>query len=248
MSMNDMKSQPDTPANENPSADPAAEAARDAEAAAKADAEAAIAAAEERDAEAREPEDLAEEDLVELVRTLEKDLAQARDERLRAVAEAENTRRRLQKDRDDAVRFATKGIATDFLTVADNIARALESIPRDALKDDPALKALADGVKLTEAELQRAFEKHGITRIDPLGEKLDPNLHQAMMQIEDADAPDGTIVQVLAPGYMLHDRLLRAAMVGVAKGGPRSGAAKPAAPAAGVQGNTAPGGTVDTEA
>lgn len=225
--MNDPKKQ-DTPeaANDAPN-DAAAEAAEVAEA----DAKAAMAAQEALEAagldEDRDPEELSEEELVERVQELETELEEARDQRMRAVAEAENTRRRLQKERDDALKFATKGFATDMLTVADNLTRALEAIPADALKEDPALKALADGVKLTEAEMFRFFEKHGVTRIDPLGDRLDPNLHQAMMQVDNTDAPDGTIVQVLAPGYMLHDRLLRAAMVAVAKGGAKA-APKPA--------------------
>lgn len=241
--MNDPKNQGPEIAGEttpNPANDEAA-----AGAAAEADAKVAMAAQEALEAagldEDRDPDELSGEELIERVAELEDDLAEARDQRMRAVAEAENTRRRLQKERDDGLKFATKAFATDMLTVADNLTRALEAIPADALKDDPALKALADGVRLTEGELSRFFEKHNITRIDPLGDRLDPNLHQAMMQVDNTEAPDGTIVQVLAPGYLLHDRLLRAAMVAVAKGG-----AKPAQAPSGGENDTP--GKVDTTA
>ncbi|MDJ0949961.1 MAG: nucleotide exchange factor GrpE [Alphaproteobacteria bacterium] len=154
------------------------------------------------------------------VARLETEVGELKDQLLRAMAETENTRRRLTKDRDDAFKYGASNLARDLLNVADNLRRALEAIPEDALAEDEALKALADGVKLTEDELLKAFERHGIQKIDPYGEKFDHNHHQAMMQLENTGKPAGTVAQVLAPGYVLHDRLLRPAMVGVAKGEP----------------------------
>lgn len=149
---------------------------------------------------------------------LAKEVGSLKDQLLRAMAETENTRRRLTKERDDSARFGASSFAKDMLSVADNLHRALEAMPEGALEDDAPLKALADGLKLTEDELLKAFERHGIVKIDPYGEKFDHNLHQAMLQLENTGKPAGTVAQVLAPGYVMHDRLLRPAMVGVAKG------------------------------
>ncbi len=151
---------------------------------------------------------------------LAKEVGSLKDQLLRAMAETENTRRRLTKERDDSARFGASSFAKDMLGVADNLRRALEAMPEGAFEDDAPLKALADGLKLTEDELLKAFERHGIVKIDPYGEKFDHNLHQAMMQLENTGKPAGTVAQVLAPGYVMHDRLLRPAMVGVAKGEP----------------------------
>ena len=148
---------------------------------------------------------------------LETEVARLKDQLLRALAEQENVRRRAQRERDDAVKYAAQKFATDLLSVADNLRRALDSAPPAQGQDD-ATKSLLVGVAATERELLGAFEKHGIRRVDPMGEKFDHNLHQAMFELEATGKPAGTIVQVLAPGYVLQDRLLRAAMVGVAKG------------------------------
>lgn len=166
------------------------------------------------------PDDIVDEGAPaeELVAALETEISQLKDQLLRALAETENTRRRLQRERDDAHKYAVSGFARDMLSVADNLRRALDAIPAEAIREDEALKALADGVKLTEDELRAAFKRHGIEKIDPQGEKFDHNLHQAMLQVENSGQPAGTVAQVLAPGYTLHGRLLRAAMVGVAKG------------------------------
>lgn len=158
---------------------------------------------------------------------LEQEVADLKDRLLRAMAETENTRRRTTREIEDARRYATANMARDLLSVADNLRRALEAVPPEARGAQAELNSLMEGVELTERDLLKAFEKAGISPVDPIGEKLDPNLHQAMMQVDNTDAPDGTIVQVLAPGYMLHDRLLRAAMVAVAKGGAKA-APKPA--------------------
>jgi molecular chaperone GrpE len=147
-------------------------------------------------------------------------LAEAKDRLLRALAETENLRRRAQREREEASRYAAAGFARDMLEVADNLRRALASMPEDAAPD-AATRNLLAGVAATERALLAAFERHGIRRIDPEGERFDHNLHQAMYEVEEADAPAGTIVQVLQPGYVMRDRLLRPAMVAVAKGGSR---------------------------
>jgi molecular chaperone GrpE len=147
---------------------------------------------------------------------LEQEIADLKDRLLRAMAETENTRRRAAREVEDARKYATAGMARDLLSVADNLRRALDAVPPQAREAQGELDNLMTGVELTERELQKAFEKAGITPVDPMGEKLDPNLHQAMMQVPDATAEPGTVVQVVQIGYKIHDRLLRPAMVGVA--------------------------------
>ena len=162
-----------------------------------------------------------EQDVPELepqarVAVLEAELAEHKDRLLRALAEAENTRRRTQRERDDAAKYAISGFARDLLSAADNLRRALDSLP-EAEAGDARTRSLLAGVAATERELLSVFERHGIRRIDPQGEPFDHNLHQAIFEVERADRPPGSIVEVLQPGYVLHDRLLRPAMVGVAK-------------------------------
>jgi molecular chaperone GrpE len=160
---------------------------------------------------------------------LESELADVRDRLLRALAETENVRRRAQREREDASKYAVAGLAKELLSVADNLRRALESLPESEVKDDRT-RSLLEGVAATERELLNIFERHGIRRIDPKGERFDHNFHQAIFEVERPDQPSGTIVEVLQPGYLIHERLLRPAMVGVAKGGPQ--AAEPADPGA----------------
>lgn len=145
--------------------------------------------------------------------------ATLKDQLLRALAEVENARRRARKDVADARAYAISRFAQDLLGVADNLGRALESIPAERRAEDDAVKAIADGIEMTARELESVLGRHGITRIDPLGEAFDYNLHQALFETADTDKPDGTVVQVAQVGYRIGDRLLRAAMVGVAKGG-----------------------------
>jgi len=164
--------------------------------------------------------------------------ADLKDRLLRAVAETENLRRRTDRELADARKYAVTEFARDVLGVSDNLRRALEAVSPEAREAHDEVTQLLEGVELTERELLSHMEKHGIRKIDPLGEKLDPNLHQAMIQIDDPDAAPGTIVQVMQVGYVIHDRLLRAAMVGVAKGGQ-----KPA-----PDNNDEPGQTIDTQA
>lgn len=147
-------------------------------------------------------------------------LAEMKDRLLRALAEGENLRKRAQREREDAGKYAASNFAKDMLNVADNLRRALASAPNERQWDD-ATRTLLIGVAATERELLAAFERHGIRRVEPLGERFDHNFHQAMFEVDDPGQPAGTIVQVLQPGYVMHDRLLRPAMVAVAKGGPR---------------------------
>jgi molecular chaperone GrpE len=156
---------------------------------------------------------------------LEAELAEQKDRLLRALAETENVRRRGQREREDAAKYAVAGFAKDLLSAADNLRRALDSLPDAEVKDDRTRSLLA-GVAATERELLSIFERYGIKRIDPKGERFDHNFHQAIFEAERPDQPSGIVVEVLQPGYVLHERLLRPAMVGVAKGGP-----KPAEPA-----------------
>ena len=143
--------------------------------------------------------------------------AGARDQQLRALAELENVRRRAQRERADAEKYAVTGFARELLSVADNLRRALDSLPEAEAKDDRT-KSLLAGVAATERELLAAFERHGLKRIDPIGERFDHNFHQAVFEAENTGRPAGTVVEVLQPGYVLSDRLVRPAMVGVAKG------------------------------
>jgi molecular chaperone GrpE len=151
------------------------------------------------------------------IAALEAEVAQLKDQHLRALAEAENIRRRGQREREDAVRFAASGLARDLMASADNLRRALDSVPVSQIQEG-LVKTLIEGVAATERELLGAFEKHGIKKIHPLDEKFDHNLHQAMFELENTGKQAGTVVQVLQPGYVQHERLLRPAMVGVAKG------------------------------
>ncbi len=152
------------------------------------------------------------------VTELEAELAESKDRLLRALAETENVRRRAQREREDASKYAIAGFAKDLLSAADNLRRALESLPEAEAKDERTRSLLA-GVAATERELLGVFERHGIKRIDPRGEIFDHNFHQAIFEAERPDQPSGSVVEVLQPGYVLNDRLLRPAMVGVAKGG-----------------------------
>lgn len=152
------------------------------------------------------------------------EIADLKDKLLRAVAETENTRRRAQRDREDAAKYGVSNFARDVLAVADNLRRALDSVPEDQT-DNEVIKTLVAGVELTENELKAAMERHGIREVNPEGEKFDHNLHQAMFEVPNTGQPDGTVVQVMQVGYTIHDRLLRPAMVGVAKGGDKPGGA-----------------------
>lgn len=148
---------------------------------------------------------------------LEEQTATLKDQLLRAVAETDNVRKRAQRDQEESSKYAITAFARDLVSVLENLKRASASIPPEAREQNPQLKTLAEGVDLTLKELVSVFEKYGIRRIDPLGEKFDHNLHQAVTQIENSAVPPGHVAQVLQAGYVMHDRLLRPAMVGVAK-------------------------------
>jgi len=157
--------------------------------------------------EARELDRLAE---------LEKELEEVRQHVLYAQAETQNVRRRLEQEKQSASAYAATGFARDMLSVKDNMERALAAIPEE-LRQDERLKGLVAGIEATGRELDSVFQRHGITRIESLGQPLDPNRHQAMVEIPSPDAEPGAIVQEMQAGYMIRDRLLRPALVGVAK-------------------------------
>ena len=150
------------------------------------------------------------------IAALEAELAEAKSATLYARAEAQNLLRRAQKEAEDARNYAATGFARDILSVADNLGRALAAIPEE-LREDDKMKGLIIGLEATGRELDSVFARHGISKISALGEALDPNRHQAMMEMPSADAEPGTIVQEIQSGYMIRDRLLRPALVGVAK-------------------------------
>lgn len=147
---------------------------------------------------------------------LRADLDAAKQDVLYARADTQNVRRRMEKEVQDARAYAATGFARDILSVADNLARAIEAIPAE-LHDDPRMKVFVTGIEATQRELEKVFGQNGITRIAAAGMPLDPNQHQAMLEIPTADHEPGTIVQEMQAGYMIKDRLLRPAMVGVAK-------------------------------
>ncbi|MEA2849868.1 MAG: molecular chaperone GrpE [Rhodospirillaceae bacterium] len=154
------------------------------------------------------------------VQQLQAEKADLQDKLLRALAEAQNVRRRAQQDVERERKFGIERFARDILSVADNLGRALSVLPDDTDAIDPALRNVIVGVQATQRELQSVLERHGITRIESLGRPFNAEFHQAMMEVEDPTVPAGTIVQELIPGYLIAGRLLRAAMVAVSKGGP----------------------------
>ena len=157
------------------------------------------------------------------MQALEAELAEAKAAALYAQAETQNVRRRLEKDAQDARAYAATGFARDMLSVADNLERALQAIPAD-LRDDERFKGLILGIEATARELTAVFERNGIVKVTALGEKLDPHRHQAMVELPTTDVEPGTIVQEMQAGYMIRDRLLRPALVGVAKAAEAVGA------------------------
>ncbi|BAQ44608.1 MULTISPECIES: nucleotide exchange factor GrpE [Methylobacterium] len=160
--------------------------------------------------------------------TLEAEKLDLKDKLLRTLADMENLRRRTEREVADARTYAVTNFARDMLNAADNVRRALESVPAEARETaEGALKALVDGIELTERDLLKTLERHGVKRVDPQGQRFDPNLHQAMFEVPNPDVTSGTVVQVVQSGYVIGERVLRPALVGVAKGGPKA-EAKPA--------------------
>jgi molecular chaperone GrpE len=155
--------------------------------------------------------------------------AEYKDKLLRVLAEMENLRRRTEREIADARTYGISSFARDILAVADNMDRALQALDAEIReKVDASVKGLLDGVELTERELHKVLDKHGVKKFAPLGEKFDPNLHQAMFELPDESRPAGTVAQVIQPGYMIAGRVLRPALVAVAKGGPKPGVEAPA--------------------
>jgi molecular chaperone GrpE len=190
---------------------------------------------------------------------LQAEVALLKDQLLRALAETENLRRRSRRERDDALKYAAVPFIRDLVGATDNLRRAMASVSPEALEADEHLKTLMAGLEMTEMEFATVFERHHIVKIDPIGARLDPHSHEAMFEVPDTETPSGTVVQVVQPGYRLHDRLLRPAQVGVAKGGPaaelqasKQEASRPPPdpqPETNSTGNddeTPPGSTVDT--
>jgi len=156
------------------------------------------------------------------VEALEAENAKLKDRLLRAVAEMENLRKRTERDVKDARQYAMANFARDMLTATDNLSRALLTMSQEAKDEaDGAFKSLIEGVEMTEREMQRLLEKNGITKLEPKGKKFDPNFHQAMFEVPNTGAADGTVMEVIQAGYVIGERMLRPAMVGVAKGGPK---------------------------
>ena len=155
--------------------------------------------------------------------------AALKDKALRALADLENLRRRTEKEMADARAYAVTRFAGDMLPVADNLRRALDSIPAEALASaDGAFKTFIEGIELTERDLYSHLARHGVKKLEPMDTKFDPNFHQAIYEIPDASVPQGTVRQVMQTGFSIGERVLRPAMVGVSKGGPKA-AAQPAA-------------------
>ena len=155
--------------------------------------------------------------------TLTREAAETRDKMLRTLAEMENLRQRTRREVADAKIYGITGFARDVLEIADNLQRALDAVPSEArAAADPGLTALIEGVELTERSLLNALEKNGVKKFDPSGEKFDPNFQQAMYEVPDPSVPSGTVVQVVQAGYMIGERVLRPALVGVSKGGAKA--------------------------
>src|SRR3954452_16086445 len=166
--------------------------------------------------------------------SLDRELADAKDRLLRALADMDNMRKRTEREVADARVYGISNFARDILGVADNMHRAMAALDDELrAKADESLKALLDGVELTERELMNVLDKHGVKKLEPQGQKFDPNRHQAMFEVEDASVPNGTVVQVMQAGYTIGERVLRPALVAVSKGGPK------AAPAATANDNPA---------
>jgi len=165
----------------------------------------------------------------DVIAALQAEVADYKDRWLRAQAEIENVRKRYEREKDETAKYAITKFARDIVNVGDNFQRAIDAVPAGAAEREPALKSFLEGVTLTERELLNILERHGIKRLNPKDEPFNPHVHQAMMEVQRNDVAPGTIVQVFQPGYIIEDRILRPAMVVVAKAEPRSAEARPAA-------------------
>lgn len=188
-----------------------------------------------------------------VIGALQDELEQARDQRIRAAAEMENLRRRTAREVADVKKFAVSSFARDLLSVSDNLTRALTVVTDDEKgAAGEVWKNLLEGVEMTERELLSVFDKNGVKKINPEGERFDPNQHQAMFEVPDPNQPSGLVVQVVAPGFMIGERVLRPAMVGVTKGGPKPAKQEDAKPESAKPANdtveTEPGESIDKTA
>jgi len=165
------------------------------------------------------PAQSSEEAAAARIEALTQEVSQMRDQWMRAVAETENVRKRGERDREETSKYAITSFARDMVSILETLKRASESITPEARADNELLKTIGEGVDLTLQELLNTFERYQIKRIDPMGQKFDHNFHQAVVQVERSDVPPGTVVQVVQAGYIIHDRLLRPAMVAVSKSG-----------------------------
>jgi molecular chaperone GrpE len=165
--------------------------------------------------------------------TLQTELAEQKEKVLRTLAELENLRRRTEREKADMAKYAISEFARDVIGIGDNIQRAIDHVPFDAAETDSTLKSFLEGVQLLERELLATLDRHGVVRVNPQGEKFDPNKHQAVMEQEAPDVPSGTVLQVLQAGFMIAERTLRPAVVVVSRGGAKTpkAADKPAEPA-----------------
>jgi molecular chaperone GrpE len=175
-------------------------------------------------------QDISVTQLKDMIAALQADLAaktasvaEKHDQFVRALAETENVRRRLEKEKEDTAKYAISKFAKDILSVGDNFQRAISAVPKDAIDIDPALKTLLDGVILAERDFRVALERHGVKVIAPAGQPFNPHHHQAVMEQENPDVPNGTVLQVFQSGYLIDDRCLRPAMVVVSRGGGKHG-------------------------
>ncbi len=166
-----------------------------------------------------------------IIETLQVDLETLKNQNLRLMADMDNLRKRMEREKEETAKYAIGKFAADVVNVADNFERATNAVPEGAANEDGPLKSLVEGVTMTEREFQNVLERHGVNRLDPGGEAFNPHRHQAVMEVQNTDVAPGTIVQVFQPGYMIADRVLRPAMVVVAKGGVKPGS-KPVDPPA----------------
>ncbi|HKN28298.1 MAG TPA: nucleotide exchange factor GrpE [Roseiarcus sp.] len=177
------------------------------------------------------PAETAERDAFAVIEALNAENSQLKDRVLRTLAEMENLRRRTEREVSDAKTYAVTGFARDMLTVVDNLARALEHLPAEArAAADPQIQSVIEGVELTARDLEAVLGRHGVKRLDPKGQKFDPNFHQAIFEIPDETLPAGAVSQVVQSGWTIGDRVLRPAMVGISKGGPKAAPKEEKAP------------------
>ena len=181
----------------------------------------AAAAGEPGQDEAAMPQHEARKRLDDIIAALNTEAADLKDRLLRAHAEVENIRKRSEREKEETAKYAITRLARDIVGVGDNFQRAIDAVPADAVQQDSALKSFLEGVTLTERELLNVLERYGIRKMAPINEPFNPHLHQAVMEMPRTDVPAGTVVQVFQAGYTIEDRVLRPAMVVVAKGGPK---------------------------